>query len=110
MAGDGCRWPAGHCQCAAQVQSRPDPFGRVAMHCETGLALNKASMSRFMLFCLSNNVEVYQISAFNPRYRNSLVTAALKIRPDQVAEFEFATGGKLRLPPKIKVNKSTTRT
>lgn len=101
---DACTWPEGTCKCWKQTQAKPDPYGRVAMHCEEGLALNKASMARFMTFCLSHNVEIYQVYAFNPRYRNSAVIAAIKIRPDQIKAFEAETGGKLRLPAKLSVN------
>jgi hypothetical protein len=74
------------------------------MHCEEGLALNKASLARFMMFCLTNRVEIGQVDAFNPRYRNSVVLASVRLRPEQFAAFEDATGGKLHEPPRIKLN------
>lgn len=104
-----CHWPEGYCQCWAEGQSKPDPFGRVWMHCEEGLAMNKASMSRFMMFCLWHNVEIGSISAFNPRYRNSVVLASVRIRPEHIAAFQKETGGVLRKPPRIVLNATPTR-
>ena len=99
-----CTWPEGACECWAAEQGKPDHSGREWMHCEEGLALNKASLARFMLFCLSNNVEIGSVHAFNPRYRNSLVLASVRLHPDQFKRFEAETGGRLRTPPKIKLN------
>lgn len=99
-----CTWPNGVCQRWTETQEKPDQFGRDWMHCEEGLTLNKASMARFMLFCLTNNVEIGSVSAFNPRYRNSVVLAAVRLKPEQFAAFETETGGKLRKPPIIKLN------
>ena len=101
-----CTWPTGYCQCWAAKQSKPDPFGRVWMHCEDGLSMSKASLARFMTFCLTRNVELGGVSAFQPRYSRSTVLAAVRLRPDQFAEFEQETGGKLRTPPKIALNSS----
>lgn len=100
----GCTWPEGTCKCWEETQAKPDIYGRVWMHCEEGLALNKASMARFMLFCLTNRVEIGQVDAFNPRYRNSAVLASVRLRPEQFTAFEAETGGKLREPPRIKLN------
>lgn len=78
------------------------------MHCEEGLSLTKASLARFTFFCLRNNVEIGAPWAFNARYDRSLVCAVVKIRPDQFEEFTRETGGKLREPPRIKLNRGTT--
>jgi hypothetical protein len=76
------------------------------MHCEEGLSMSKASMTRFVMFCLTNNVKIGEIHPFNYRYRNSQVSASVRIRPDQFKDFEAETGGKLRKPPKISLNSS----
>lgn len=102
-----CTWPEGTCKCWEQEQSKPDPFGREWMHCDEGLAMTKASMARFMLFCLRNRVEIGMCDAFNPRYHNSAVMASVRLRPDQFDAFERETGGKLRKPPLIKLNCDT---
>jgi hypothetical protein len=107
MSAEPCNWPESYCQCWAAEQGKPDPYGREWMHCEEGLAMNKASMARLMMFCLSKNVLIGEISAFNPRYRNSVVLATFRLRPDQFAAFEAETGGKLRKPPKIHLNSTT---
>jgi hypothetical protein len=99
-----CTWPSGVCQCAMQEESKPDPFGREWMHCESGLSMTAASMARFMMFCLENNVEIGQVYAFNPRHKRSLVIASVRMKPAQFVEFEAATGGKLCKPPRIKLN------
>jgi len=82
----------------------PDLHGRVWMHCESGLSLTKASMTRFIMHVLENRIEIGQIYAFNPKYKGSLVLATLLLRPDQFEKFEKATGGKLRKPPVIHLN------
>ena len=61
-----------------------------------------------MMFCLENNVEIGSVYAFNPRYKRSLVLAAIRIRPEMTEAFEAATGGILRDPPKIKLNCEAT--
>lgn len=99
-----CAWPNGYCQCWAAEQAKPDPFGRVWMHCEEGLTMSNASLARFMSFCLKNNVELGSVSAFQPSYPRSSVNAAVRLKPDQFAAFERETGGKLRKPPKINLN------
>lgn len=99
-----CTWPEGYCQCWAAEQSKPDPFGRVWMHCEEGLSMSSASLARFMQFCLTNNVEIGTVSAFQPSYRRSAVHASVRLRPEQFTAFEAATGGKLREPPVISLN------
>ena len=99
-----CTWPRGSCKCWEVEASTPDAYGRVWMHCEEGLSMNKASMGRFMLFCLANNVEIGEIRAFNPRYRNSVVLVTIRLRLDQFFAFSAETGGVLREPPRIKLN------
>lgn len=74
------------------------------MHCEEGLAFSKASMSRFMMFCLGNNVEIGSVHAFNANFAGCQVSATVRLRPDQFQSFEAATLGKLRKPPVIKLN------
>lgn len=86
------------------MHKEPDIYGRVWMHCESGLALTKASMTRFIMHVLENRIEIGQIYAFNPKYKGSLVLATLLLRPDQFEEFEKAAGGKLREPPVIHLN------
>jgi hypothetical protein len=98
---EACTWPSGYCQCWAAEQSKPDPFGRVWMHCDEGLSMSNASLARLLSFCLRNRVEIGSVSAFNPRHARSLVMAAVKLRPDQFVAFEQETGGKLCEPPKI---------
>jgi hypothetical protein len=105
-----CTWPDGVCHCWAAEQEKPDSHGRVWMHCEEGLAMTKASMARFMLFCLSQRVEIGSINAFNPNHPRSTVLAAIRIRPDQIALFEAETGGRLRPPPTIALNSQGNRT
>lgn len=99
-----CSWPNGYCQCWAAEQSKPDPFGRVWMHCEEGLSMSKASLARFMVFCLTNRVEMGSVSAFQPSYSRSSVLASVRLKPEQFADFERETGGKLRKPPRVKLN------
>jgi len=99
-----CEWPEGACACYTAHSQRSDPSGRVWMHCEEGLTLTKASMSRFVMFCLTSNIEIGDIHPFNYRYPRSLVSAAVRLRPDQFEAFERETGGKLRKPPKLSVN------
>jgi hypothetical protein len=74
------------------------------MHCENGLSMSNASLARFLGFCLRNRVEIGSVDAFNPRYSRSLVSAAIRLRPDQFVAFEQETGGKLREPPKVVCN------
>lgn len=100
-----CDWPEGACACQVAQEEKPEDYaGRVWMHCEEGLALTKASMARFVMFCLANRIEIGDIYAFNPEYPRCTVLAAIRIRPDQFAAFEAETGGKLRKPPVIKLN------
>ena len=97
-----CTWPDGACECQrAQEQTPEDHAGRVWMHCESGLNMSKASMDRFMMFCLRNSVEIGTIYAFNPKYERCQVLASVRLRPDQFADFEKETGGILRKPPRI---------
>ena len=102
-----CKWPEGTCACYTQEAVKPDYAGRVWMHCEEGLSLTKSSMSRFVMFCLTNNVEIGTIHPFNYRYPRCQVSASIRIRPDLFAAFEAETGGKLREPPHISLNSST---
>jgi hypothetical protein len=80
------------------------------MHCEEGLSLSKASMTRFVMHCLTSNIEIGDIHPFNYRYRNSQVSASIRLRPEQFAEFEAVTRGKLRRPPTISLNSSSAET
>jgi hypothetical protein len=102
--GEPCTWPKGYCQNWAAQQSKPDPFGRVWMHCEQGLSMSNASLARFLSFCLKNNVEIGSVNAFQPSYSRSTVHAAIRIHPARIEAFERETGGKLREPPKINLN------
>jgi hypothetical protein len=71
------------------------------MHCEEGLTLTRSSMSRFVMFCLTNNIEIGTLHPFNYRYPRCQVSASVRIHPDLFAAFEDATGGKLRKPPRL---------
>ena len=82
----------------------PDMQGRVWMHCESGLSMTKASMTRFIMFVLKNRVEIGNLYAFDPRYERSLVLASVRLRPDQFEAFEKETGGKLRKPVQVHLN------
>lgn len=82
----------------------PDVYGRVPKVCESGLAMTKASMTRFVMFCLENGVEIMQIHPFNRNYKGCHVSAAIMIKPDMVCDFEAATGGKLCDPATINLN------
>lgn len=101
-----CRWPEGTCACYAQNATRPDYAGRVWMHCEEGLSMTKASMSRFVMFCLRNRIEIGDIHPFNPNHDRCQVSASIRLKPEQFAAFESETGGKLRKPPHISLNSS----
>jgi len=105
-----CTWPNGTCACYTENVQKPDPYGRVWMHCEEGLSLSKASMSRFVMHCLTNNIEIGQIFPFNYRYPRSQVSASVRLKPQQIEDFENATGGKLRKPPRISLNSSSAET
>jgi hypothetical protein len=102
-----CKWPEGTCACYAQQAVKPDYAGRVWMHCEEGLSLSKASMSRFVMFCLTNRIEIGDIYPFAPDYPRSQVSASVRLKPEQFAAFEAETGGKLRKPPRISLNSSS---
>lgn len=106
---EACTWPNGYCQCWAAEQSKPDPFGRVWMHCEEGLSMSKASLARFMTFCLRNRVEIGSIDAFAPRYERSRVSASVRLKPEQFEAFERETGGRLREPSKLHLNNENPR-
>ena len=102
-----CKWPSGACAYYEQEALKPDHAGRVWMHCEQGLSMTSASMARFMMFCLRHNVEIGSVHPFNPKFERCLVIASVRIKPDQIAEFEVSTGGKLRKPPKIHLNSAS---
>lgn len=105
MGIEECKWPEGNCKCWEEKQkNKEDHSGRVWMHCEEGLSLTKASMSRFMMYCLSNGVQIGDVYAFNPSYKRSLVVASVRLKPEQIEEFETETGGKLKEPPTINLN------
>lgn len=102
-----CSWPEGDCACWAEQQAKPEDYaGRVWMHCEEGLSATRASMARFMLFCLSENIEIGRVYAFKPGYPRGLVLASVRLRPDQFVAFETETGGKLKKPPRVHLNSS----
>ena len=103
MKEDQCNWPNSPCKCAEQENDKADPYGRVWMHCEEGLSLTKASMSRFVMFCLENNIEIGSIWPFNYKHKGCQVCVAVRIHPSQFPEFEQVTKGKLRKPATIKV-------
>ena len=86
------------------MDNKADHAGRVWMHCESGLANNPTSMSRFIMFVLKNRILIGNLYAFNPEYKNSLVVASVRIRPDQVEAFEKETKGQLRPPPEVHLN------
>jgi hypothetical protein len=85
-------------------QAKPDPYDRVWMHCDEGLSMTKASMGRFMEFCLRNNVEIGDVHPFNRNYKGCQVSVAIRIYPDLFESFEKETRGKLRKPPRIVLN------
>lgn len=104
-----CNWPEGTCACYAQEAVKPDYAGRVWMHCEEGLTLTKSSMSCFVMFCLTNNIEIGYIHPFNYRYPRSPVSVSVRIHPDKISSFEAETGGTLKEPPKLSLNSSSPR-
>ena len=91
------------CKCP-EPGSEADMYGRVWRHCEEGLSMTKASMARFMMFCLKNNVEIGSVHAFNANYHGCQVLAAIRLKPEQIEAFEAETGGKLRRPPRLVLN------
>ena len=98
-----CYKETNDCQCP-EPGSEADYAGRVWRHCEEGLSMTKASMARFMMFCLKNEVEIGSVHAFNAKYHGSSVLAAIRLKPDQIEAFELETGGKLRRPPRVVLN------
>ena len=66
--------------------------------------MTKASMSRFVMFCLRNRIEIGTIHPFNPNYDRCQVSASVRLKPEQFADFEKEVGGKLRKPPRISLN------
>jgi hypothetical protein len=105
-----CKWPEGTCACYAQQAEKPDHAGRIWMHCEEGLNLSKASMSRFVMHCLTNRIEIGSIYPFDPDYLRSQVSVAVRLKAEQFYDFERVTGGKLRKPPLISLNSSSPET
>lgn len=95
---DSCKWPDGACACHVAQENKGDVYGRVWMHCEEGLNFSKASMTRFVMFCLGNNVEIGDLYPFDAKFPRCQVSASVRLRKDQFAKFESETGGKLRLP------------
>ena len=102
-----CSWPNGTCECYLQNARKPDPAGRVWMHCEEGLSMTKASMTRFVMHCLNNNIEIGQIWPFDYRHKGCTVSVTVRLLPEQFEEFERETNGKLREPPRISLNSSS---
>lgn len=96
-----CSWPNGTCASYGKHHMAEDPWGRVWMHCEEGLTMTKASMARFMMFCLANKVEFGSIDAFAPDYPGCQVSAAIRIHPSLIKDFERETKAKLRKPPRL---------
>lgn len=82
----------------------PDYKGRIPMVCESGLSLTKASMTRFIMHVLMNDIKLHDLHPMNRHYHGSHVGASVRIRPDQIAAFEAETGGKLREPATICLN------
>jgi hypothetical protein len=101
---DCCNWPFSNCKWWEIEKSKPDPYGREWMHCEEGLNFSKASMSRFIMFCLANNVEIGDLHPFNRKWPRCQVSASIRIHPSLFEAFEKETGGKLRKPPVISLN------
>lgn len=91
------------CTCPAPG-SEADIKGRVWRHCEEGLSMTKASMARFMMFVLKNDIEIGEVYAFNANYHGCQVLASIRIKPEQIEAFERETGGKLRRPPRLVLN------
>jgi hypothetical protein len=77
------------------------------MHCEEGLSMTKASMTRFVMHCLNNNIEIGQIWPFDYRHKGCQVSVTVRLLPEQFEEFELETKGKLREPPRISLNSSS---
>jgi len=98
-----CNLEVSECTCP-DPGSEADFQGRVWRHCEEGLSMSKASMARFMMFVLKNDIEIGDVYAFNPGFERCQVLASIRIRPDQIEAFERETGGKLRRPPRVVLN------
>lgn len=98
-----CYKPVNQCDCP-HPDTQTDVYGRVWRVCDSGLALTKASMSRFVMFCLTNNIKIGDLHPFNYRYHGSQVSASVRLRLDQIEDFERETGGKLTYPPRIVLN------
>jgi len=99
-----CNWPGGACACYMAEQDKVDHRGRVWMHCDKGLSMTKASMSRFVMFCLENSIEIGDIYPFDPRHKGCQVSVSVRIRPEQFDAFTDATKGILRRPTKLNLN------
>jgi len=100
----GCNWPNGTCACYTQEQEKPDVFGRVWMHCDSGLSMSKKSTLSLIQFILKNRLEVGSFYALEPSFSRSQVCVSVKIHPDLIPDFERETGGKLSRPPTIKLS------
>lgn len=99
-----CNWPNEVCKCWEAEQSKPDVYGRIYMHCYEGLSFTKVSMTKFIMFCLANNVEMTSVHPFNRKYQGCQISAVVKLHPTLIQSFEKETGGKLVDPPEIKLN------
>lgn len=100
-----CKWPEETCACyMAQAEKPEDMYGRVWMHCESGLSMTKASAGRLMFFCLKNRVLIGEADACRPEYHGCAVSVSVRLRPDQFEMFEVATGGKLKKPAVLKLS------
>ncbi len=96
--------PTTNSRTAIEPDLTPDIYGRVPKVCDSGLSMTKACMARFIMHVLENNIELLEIHPFNARFRGCHVSAAIRIRPDQIAAFEAATGGALSDPATINLN------
>lgn len=63
------------------------------------LFLNEKRLGAFLVTLLKMGGTVCSISAFNAEYKDSHVSAIIKLHPDRKAAFEAATGLTLRAPP-----------
>ena len=104
MNNDPCLWPNGTCKCYLENETKPDLYGRVWMHCDEGLNFSKASMSRFIMFCLANNVKIGDIFVMNNKYPQSAVSVSIRLKESQFEDFTAETKGILKRPPEISLN------
>jgi hypothetical protein len=87
-----------------QEQEKPDAFGRVWMHCNSGLNMSKKSTLSLVQFILKNRLELGSFYTLEPSDSKSQVFVSIKIHPDLIPDFERETRGILSKPPKIKLN------